>query len=83
MNIEAACYAGYRPNQTTTQRQTVQTPGLLIDFSLYLSIYQQNIVMPGGLSNMLGNVEPMQVDMSEENENDAGTEEAEVSIDRS
>ena len=32
---------------------------------------------------MLGNVEPMQVDMSEENENDAGTEEAEVSIDRS
>ena len=37
--------------------------------------------MPGGLSNMLGNVEPMQVDMSEENENDAGTEETEVRID--
>ena len=33
--------------------------------------------MPGGLSNMIGAIEPMQVDMPEENENDAGAEEHE------
>ena len=36
--------------------------------------------MPGGLPNMLGNIEPMQVDAPEENENEAGAgaEETEV-----
>ena len=37
--------------------------------------------MPGGFPNLLGNAEPMQVDIPEENENDAGgSEETEVDI---
>ena len=33
--------------------------------------------MPGGFPNMMGAIEPMQVDMPEENENDVGAEENE------
>ena len=37
--------------------------------------------MPGGFPNLLGNAEPMQVDIPEENENEAGgSEEAEVKL---
>eukprot|EP00090_Calanus_glacialis_P013255 TRINITY_DN2189_c0_g1_i1.p1 TRINITY_DN2189_c0_g1~~TRINITY_DN2189_c0_g1_i1.p1 ORF type:complete len:503 (+),score=182.12 TRINITY_DN2189_c0_g1_i1:33-1511(+) len=36
--------------------------------------------MPGGLQNMLGGVEPMQVDIPEENENEVGGEENEEQV---
>jgi COP9 signalosome complex subunit 1 len=36
--------------------------------------------MPGGLQNMLGGVEPMQVDIPEENENEVGGEESEEQV---
>ena len=36
--------------------------------------------MPGGLQNMLGGVEPMQVDLQEENDNDGVSEQNEEQV---